>query len=231
MRRIRLLLAAVAALLAVFAFTSPAGAAGEGVVGEVIHEAEENGATHSDAECIEILAEGGSIDECRAAPSPILPEINEIIWGAFGFLVVFGALYWKGYPAIKKTMNERTEKIRADIEGAESARTEAEQVKATYEAQLVDAKTEANRIIEEARQDADAVRTERIAAIDGEIAEMRQRAAAEVEASKAQAMADLRGEITSIALGAAERVVERNLDDATNRALIDSYIDSVGANN
>lgn len=230
MRRIRLLLAAAAALLAVFAFTSPAGAAGEGVVGEVIHEAEENGATHSDAECIEILAEGGSIDECRAAPSPILPEINEIIWGAFGFLIVFGALYWKGYPAIKKTMNERTEKIRADIDGAESARAEAEQVKASYEAQLVDAKSEANRIIEEARQDADAVRTERIAAIDGEIAEMRQRAATEIEASKAQALADLRGEITSIALGAAERVVERNLDDATNRALIDSYIDSVGAN-
>jgi F-type H+-transporting ATPase subunit b len=58
---------------------------------------------------------------------------------------------------------------------------------------------------------------------------MRQRAAAEIEASKAQALSELRGEITAIALGAAERVVERNLDDATNRALIDSYIDSVGA--
>ena len=62
----------------------------------------------------------------------------------------------------------------------------------------------------------------------GEIAEMRQRAAADIESAKAQALADLRGEVTSLALGAAERVVEANLDDATNRALIDSYIDRSG---
>jgi len=166
---------------------------------------------------------------CTQAPSPILPEVNEIIWGAFGFLVVFGFLFWKGYPAIKGAMNDRTEKIRTDIESAESARAEAEQVLSQYHGQLADARNEAARILEEARQDADAVRTERIAAIDGEIAEMRQRAAADVEASKTQALADLRGEITALALGAAERVVERNLDDDTNRALIDSYIDSVGA--
>jgi F-type H+-transporting ATPase subunit b len=204
------------------------GEGGHAAVEDVIHEAEENGATHADAECIEILAEGGTVEKCQEAPSPILPETNEIIWGAFGFLVVFGFLFWKGYPAIKKAMDDRTEKIRADIDGAEASKAEADEVLAQYHAQLADARNESARILEEARQDADAVRQERIAAIDGEIAEMRQRAATEIEASKAQALADLRGEITALALGAAERVVERNLDDATNRALIDSYIDSVG---
>lgn len=231
MRRIRLLLAAAAAVLAIVAFASPASAEGEGAdpVEEVIHEAEENGATHADAECIEILAHGGTIDECRAAPSPILPETNEIIWGAFGFLVVFGALYAKGYPAIKKTMNERTEKIRGDIAAAEATRAEADQVKAGYEAQLAEAKGEATRIIEEARQTADQLRTERVAALDAELVEIRQRAAAEAEAAKVQALAELRGEVASIAIGAAERVVEASLDTEANRALIDAYIDQVGA--
>ncbi|HYI61322.1 MAG TPA: F0F1 ATP synthase subunit B [Acidimicrobiales bacterium] len=233
MRRIRLLLTAAAAVLAILAFSSPAsaaeGEAGANPVEDVIHEAEENGATHSDAECIEILAEGGTIDECRAAPSPILPETNEIIWGAFGFLVVFGALGFFGYPAIKKTMNERTEKIRGDIEAAEATRSEADQVKAGYEAQLGDAKAEATRIIEEARQTADTLRAERVAALDAEIVEIRQRAATEAEAAKAQALADLRGEVASIAIGAAERVVEASLDTEANRALIDAYIDQVGA--
>jgi F-type H+-transporting ATPase subunit b len=205
------------------------GEGGHAAVEDVVHAAEEAGATHADAECIEILAEGGTVEKCQEAPSPILPETNEIIWGAFGFFVVFGFLYWKGLPAIKKTMNDRTEKIRADIEGAESAKVEADKVLAEYHSQLADARNEAARILEEARQDADAVKAERIAGIDAEIAEMRQRAAAETETAKAQALADLRGEITSLALGAAERVIERNLDDATNRALIDSYIDSVGA--
>lgn len=229
MRRIRLLLAAAVAVLVVLGLSNPASAAGEGAVEDVIHEAEENGATHADAECIHVLAEGGTLEDCYSAPSPILPELNEIIWGSFGFLVVFGFLAWKGYPAIKKTMNERTEKIRADLEGAEATKAEAEQVKASYEAQLADAKAEANRIIDEARQSAEALRTERVAAVDAEIAEIRQRAASDAEAAKAQALADLRGEITAIALGAAERVVEANLDTEANRALIDSYIDSVGA--
>lgn len=213
---------------------APAGAAGESEGACFIHAVEEaealgetEGLSHEE---IEEEVESG-ITACRQAPSPIVPEINEVIWGAFGFLVVFGFLFWKGYPAVKNTMNERTEKIRADIEGAEAAKASADQVLADYHAQLADARNEAARILEEARQDADSVRTERIAAIDGEIAEMRQRAAADVESSKTQALADLRGEITALALGAAERVVERNLDDDTNRALIDSYIDSVGASN
>lgn len=228
-RRIGGRLAAALALLlgGLLLVGAPAGAAeseGECFI-HAVHEAEEQGLEGD--ELTEVVEE--DVLACTQAPNPIVPELNELIWGSVGFLVVFGLLAWKGYPAIKKTMNDRTEKIRADIEGAEAAKAEADQLVAQYNAQLADARNEAARIVEEARQDAESVRAERIAAIDGEIAEMRQRAAADVESSKAQALSDLRGEITALALGAAERVVERNLDDDTNRALIDSYIDSVGA--
>ncbi len=198
-------------------------------VEEVIEEAEANGAGEFDAECIEIIAEGGAIDDCQEAPNPILPETNEILWGAVGFAIVFGLLAWKGYPAIKGAMNDRTEKIRGDLAAAEATREEADQVLAGYNSQLADARHESARILEEARQDAESVRTERISAIDTEIVEMRERAASEAEQAKAQALSDLRGEVTALALGAAERVIERNLDDEANRALIDSYIDQVGA--
>ncbi len=219
--RHRALLAAVLGLLVALAFTSPVAAQEAEAEPELDHAVEE---------CIHELEEANSIDvECQEAPSPILPETNEIIWGAFGFFIVFGALYWKGAPAIKKTMNDRSEKIRGDLASAESAKAEADQVLVGYNAQLADAKNESARIIEEARQEADRVRTERIAAIEPELTEMRQRAEADAATTRDQAMADLRVEVTSLALGAAEKVIERNLDDATNRALIDSYIDQVGA--
>lgn len=226
----RSLLALVIGVFAFFLLAGPAGAQETENEGELAAEEESHDVSHAVHECVELMEEENSIDvECQEAPSPILPETNEIIWGAFGFLVVFAFLFWKGYPAIKKTMNERTEKIRGEIQGAEAAKAEADKVLAEYHAQLADARNEAARILEEARQDADAVKQERIAAIQPEIDELRARAATEIEASKAQALSELRGEITAIALGAAERVVERNLDDETNRALIDSYIDSVGA--
>lgn len=222
--------AALAVLLStLFLSSSPAGAAAETEGACFVRKVEEAKAEGLEGEELDEVVEE-EVLACTQSPSPIMPAINELIWGGAAFFVVFGFLFWKGYPAIKKAMNARTEKIRAEVEGAEAAKAEADKVLTEYHAQLADARNEAARILEEARQDADAVKAERIAAIQPEIDELRSRAAAEIEASKAQALSELRGEITAIALGAAERVVERNLDDETNRALIDSYIDSVGAN-
>ena len=73
-----------------------------------------------------------------------------------------------------------------------------------YKAQLADAKGEAGRIIEEARQAADALKRTRRRRLQTELAEARARAAADIEAAKAQATADLRGELAQLAVGAAD---------------------------
>jgi F-type H+-transporting ATPase subunit b len=199
---------------------------------ELIHEAEEaaeeNGATHADVECIPILVEGGSVDDCQEAPSPIIPAIDELVWGTISFVLLF-LLMWKfAFPAIKKGMNDRTERIRADLDAAETAKSEAVGVLDGYKAQLADAKNEAARIIEEARQSADALKRDQEARLQTELAESRARAAADIEAAKAQATADLRGELAQLAVGAASAVVNKNLDAAAQTQLIEDYINSVG---
>ncbi len=234
MRRIRLLLTALAlVLVASVGMAGPAlaqegeggGEATEGVgepAGELDHSAEE---------CIELIEEANSIDvECQEAPSPILPELNEIIWGLVGFLIVFGFIYWKGLPAMKAGMNARTERIRTDLDAAEAQRTEASTLLADYQHQLADARNESARIIEEARQAADEVKATLTAKAQADITEQRSRATAEIEAAKVQAIADLRGEVANLAIGAAEQVVERSLDRETSVALVEAYIDQVGAN-
>jgi F-type H+-transporting ATPase subunit b len=203
-------------------------------IDEIIHEAEliaeQNGGTEIDGHCIPILIEGGSPDDCQEAPSPILPEKNEIIWGGISFVLLF-LLMWKfALPAIKSGMNARTERIRADLDAADTARTEAEGVLDGYKAQLADAKSEAARIIEEARQSADALKRDQEARLQTELADARARAAADIEAAKAQATADLRNELAQLAVGAASAVVGKNLDPATQSQLIEDYISSVGRN-
>jgi F-type H+-transporting ATPase subunit b len=201
---------------------------------EITHEAEEiakeNGGTEIDGHCIPILIDGGSPDDCQEAPSPILPETNELIWGGISFLLLL-ALMWKfAFPALKEGMNNRTERIRADLDAAESAKTDAVSTLDSYKAQLADAKSEAARIIEEARQSADALKRDQEARLQTELAEARTRAAADIEAAKAQATADLRGELAQLAVGAASAVVNKNLDAATQTQLIEDYIDQVGRN-
>jgi len=216
----------------------PAGGGGEEQltqeqIDDIIHEAElaseQNGGTEVDGHCVKLIIEGGSADDCQEAPSPILPELNEIIWGGISFLLLL-LLMWKfALPAIKEGMNNRTERIRSDLDAAETAKTEAVEVLDGYKAQLADAKNEAARIIEEARQSADALKRDQEARLQTELSEARARAAADIEAAKAQATADLRGELAQLAVGAASAVVNKNLDAEAQTQLIEDYISSVGS--
>jgi len=134
-------------------------------------------------------------------------------------------------PGVKKGMDGRSERIRADLARADAAKTEAEQLLATYQRQVANSKAEATRIIEDARATADGLRAELHRRAEAEIAEARQRAAADIEASKAQAIADLTSEVASLAIGAAEVVVQKSLDRETQVQLIENYINQVGSTN
>lgn len=220
MARMRNLIAiAGVATAAVFVTAGPAFAA-EG----------ENFADHASEECAHLLAEGGSIDDCQESPSPILPEINEIIWGSGAFAVLFAVFLKWGFPAVKKATEGRQDRIRGDLEAAERAKAEAEVVLADYRAQLADARNEANRIVDEARQSVEPVRRDLIARAEQEAAELRSRAEDDIRVASDRAFADLRSQVATMSVELAGKIVERNLDAATQQQLIDSYITSVGRN-
>lgn len=187
-------------------------------------------ANDGDVEGIEEEAEE-RYEDCLDAPNPLLPEINEIIWGSVGFVVVFLFLAKFGMPAAKKAMQERSDKIQSDLDAAEAAKADAEAVKAEYAAKVADANTESARIIEEARQAADQLKADQQARLNEELATARTSAQADIDAAKGQAMAELRGEVSDIAIGAAEAVVGANLDRAAQTQLIEDYINRVQAGN
>lgn len=222
MKRIRLIIAGAAVVAATLGVAAvPAHAAGESEEQCLIEAVEANAGNEAALE--------EAVTACKQAPNQLLPETNEIIWGGLAFLIVFVFLWRVGMPVIKQGMQARADRIQNDLDTAEAQRTEASTILEEYKAQLADARQESARIIEEARQAADSVRSDLQARAEADIAEMRARAAADIESAKAQAIADLRGEVTALAIGAAEQVVGRNLDQETNAALVEAYINSVGA--
>ena len=164
------------------------------------------------------------------AKNPILPEGKEILWASIAFIIVLSLLAWKAWPAIKAGLEARQARIASDLEKAESARVEAETSLEDYRRQLAEARNEAAGIIEAARQDADRVRQERIAAVESDIAEMRARAQEDIQLATQRAMADLRQEMAELSIQLAERVVEANLDRDRQSALVESFISQVGSN-
>jgi F-type H+-transporting ATPase subunit b len=185
--------------------------------------------THDAEECIELLEEGQDVDACQEAPNPILPATNELIWGSISFVVLFFLLARFAFPAIRSSMDGRTERIRSSLDDAEQAKVEAQSVLSEYQAKLADAKNESARIIEEARQTADQLRQDLRRQSEAEVAASKQRAQEEIDAAVARATADLRVSVRELTLDLAEKVVQRNLDRDANLALIDQFIDEVGA--
>jgi F-type H+-transporting ATPase subunit b len=163
------------------------------------------------------------------AKNPIVPEGKEILWGSISFAIVFAILAWKAWPAIKKALADREAKIRTDLEGAETAKAEAESSLAEYQRQLAEARNESGKIIEEARLAADQVRKDLIARAESDAADLRARAQEDIRLATERAMADLQGRVAELSIELAEKVVERNLDRDTQIALIESYINQVGS--
>jgi F-type H+-transporting ATPase subunit b len=192
-------------------------------------EAEGHDISHAAEECIHLLEEGGEPDDCAEAPSPILPATDEIIWGALSFLVLL-LLMWKfAFPALKSGMDARAQRIRDNLDEAERTKAEAQRILEDYQRQLADAKNESARIIEEARQTAEQLRRDLMARAEAESQELRQRVADDVRAAQDRALADVRAQVAELAIGAAEAVVQKNLDPETNRALVERFIEQVGS--
>jgi F-type H+-transporting ATPase subunit b len=215
--RIRLLIAATAiALVGVVATPGVAQAKPKG-------EAEE--------ECIKLLEDGKTIDDCQKAPNLILPATNEIIWGGLAFVVLLLVMWKYALPPVRNMMKQREDRIRDDLERAEQARTEGEGELANYRRQVADARNEAARIIEEARQSADEVKRQIQAQAEADAADIRTRAQEDIRLATERAQADLQGRVAELSIELAEKIVERNLDRDTQLALVESYIGQVGNGN
>ncbi len=165
----------------------------------------------------------------QQAPNPIVPKADEMIWGTIAFFALYYLLKKYAFPPVQEAMEARTQRIRERLDEAESTREEAQRILEDYQRQLSEAKNESSRIIEEARQTAEQLRRDLREQAESEVAELRQRATDEIAHAQERALADLRAQVSNLAIEAAEVVVQKNLDRETNLALIERFIDQVAA--
>jgi len=224
MRIRRLLAAALVGGAMFFALAQPAGADPSTEANKELRECAEKALNGSNTDL------KNSLDDCHKAKSIVVPAAPELLWGSIAFLIVLGVLAKFAFPALKKTMRERQDKIRHDLEGAEAARVEAEREREDYRARIQESRQEAVGILEAARGDAERVRADIIARAETEANEIKARANDDIRLATERAQADLQASVKDLSIELAEKVVEHNLDADTQRALIDSYIAQVGSN-
>lgn len=158
-------------------------------------------------------------------------DIWEVFWGTLAFLIVMGLLWKFAKKPGSDYFAKRSDGIAESLDEAATARAAAEAERDGVKAALADSDSEAGRILEEARRSADALTTDIAARTERDVASVHERATVDLAATRAQTEAELSGELSRLAFGAAERVVTEELDDSSQQRLIDTYINNIGGQN
>jgi F-type H+-transporting ATPase subunit b len=162
--------------------------------------------------------------------SPILPAWPELIIGTIAFLIVFSVLAKVLMPRIQKTLAERTDAIEGGIKRADDAQAEANRTLQRYQAQLQEARHEAARLREEAKEQGAQIIAEMREQAQAEARRITEAAQAQLVADRQQALAALRAEVGTISVELAGKIVGESLtDEARQHRLVDRFLDELEA--
>jgi F-type H+-transporting ATPase subunit b len=160
---------------------------------------------------------------------PIFPPLKELSPGTLASLIVFGLLYWKAGPIIKKSFSDRTAKIQNQLDESAAAKTAAEAEAARIRQAQGDIDAERARLYAEADAQAAALLADGRARLATEIAELEARADADIASAAGRGTDELRAEIAKHSSAAVDAIVRDTLDDAAQQELIENFIARVGA--
>lgn len=149
-----------------------------------------------------------------------------VIVAALNFVIFLAVIWAFAFKPLSGMLTSRRERIEQGLKDAEQARVARESAEQERVAILVDARREANDIINRAQKVAQESRDADLAATREELDRMRTRATAEITAEKQRAIAELRGEVASLALQAAGRVVGETMTSEREKRLVDEFLKS-----
>ncbi len=165
-----------------------------------------------------------------AAPEPVnllSPNYGLMAWTLIIFVILAIVLAKFAFGPITRSVEAREQALDAAMNAAKHDREEAARLLAEHRAALDASRGEAQKIIAEAREAADRVRAEIVEHAHAEQVRIMDRTRQEIESEKVKAIADLRREAVELAIAGASRVIEKNLDQPTNRQIVESFLSSV----
>ena len=156
---------------------------------------------------------------------PLLPHPAEIIIGLIAFAILYRIFAKTVVPKMEAMYEERSAAIEGGMQQAEQAQAEAQAALEKYNAQLAEARTEANEIREDAREQGATIVAEMRAQAQAEAARISESAKRQVEAERQQAVVQLRQEVGTLSTTLASKIVGESLEDEVRqKGIVDRFL-------
>ena len=162
-------------------------------------------------------------------PSLLTPHGGLMFWTLAIFLVLFFILTRFAFKPLIAAVAQREQALEEAIQGAKRDREEAARLLAEQQRQIADARAEAQRHIAEGRAVSEKLRNDMLDQARAQQQELVERARRDITSERDRAIADLRREAVDLAIAGAGKVIEKNLDEPSNRRLVESYLASLDA--
>ena len=151
-------------------------------------------------------------------------EFWSIFEAVANVIILFVLLRIFLFKPINKIMDERTQSVQKNIDDAEKAKKEADELRQQYEDSISEAKDKANEIIMKAHENAESERAAIIKKSQEEAEKIVSDADKTIENERKRVLRQAQSEIADLAIEAASRIVGENLDDEKNRRLVDQFL-------
>lgn len=155
-------------------------------------------------------------------------HLSTIIFTIVNLLVLFFILKKLLFGRVNAVLEQRAALVKNEIASAEDSNRQAEKLKVQYESKLTDARHEAAKIVADAQNRAQRVYEGKMTEAEADAKRLRSEAEAQIASERETMLQGARNEVASLALLAAAKVAQRSMDDAADRALVDTFLSEVG---
>jgi F-type H+-transporting ATPase subunit b len=157
----------------------------------------------------------------------VTPELGTIIWTLVTFVILFFLLKRYAWGPLLAMLDERERSVKESLEAAERARAEADETLRRNQEILAGARRETQALLEQGRKESETMRAEILAQARQEALGLVEQGKRQIQFEQKQAIDSLRAQVADLAIGAAERLIRADLDDAKHRELVADYVKSL----
>ena len=158
------------------------------------------------------------------------PNVGLIVWISITFLALLLLLRRFAWGPITSALSAREAGIKESLEQAERALSEAKEIQAENTRARRESGASAQRILREARDGAERLRSVEIDKPKDKILHMQEMARQEIEREKDSALDSLRMEVADLAITAAEKILKESLDKGRQQKIVADFLGDLSKN-
>ena len=154
----------------------------------------------------------------------LMPDPGLFFWTLVTFFIVLAILKVKAWGPLMDALDAREKRINEALSSADKAKAAAEKVSNEYDDMIKKAQAEAQDIVAKGKEAGNNLRDEIERKAKEKADELLEKSNKQIEAVKAKAIDEIKSVSVDLAIQAASKVINKNLDDSTNRDLAKSTI-------